>query len=100
MALDQGLQRILDFHLTPSISAEKKSGRPSKKKAARELGRNIESRVPSVNFEPLTPPPTSIIDGALDAAGKMLTLDTEGPSFTGDGSLVPYLDIIEIESDD
>ena len=55
------------------------------------MGRNIESRVSSVNFEPLTPPPTSIIDGALD---------TEGPSFTGDGSLVPYLDIIEIESDD
>ena len=64
------------------------------------MGRNIESRVSSVNFEPLTPPPTSIIDGALDAAGKMLTLDTEGPSFTGYGSLVPYLDIIEIESDD
>ena len=64
------------------------------------MGRNIESRVPSVNLEPLTPPPTSIIDGALDAAGKMLTLDTEDPSFTGDGSLVPYLDIIEIESDD
>lgn len=41
-----------------------------------------------------------IYDGSLDAAAKVLTLDTEGPSFSGDGSLVPYQDIIEIESDD
>lgn len=41
-----------------------------------------------------------IYDGKLDEAGKVLTLDTEGPSFSGDGSLVPYQDIIGIESDD
>src|SRR5688572_16447612 len=28
-----------------------------------------------------------IYEGSLDAAGKVLTLDTEGPSFVGDGKL-------------
>jgi hypothetical protein len=46
-----------------------------------------------------------IYDGQLDAAGKVLTLDTEGPSFTPDGKLVEgkmakYQDIIEFKSDD
>jgi hypothetical protein len=39
-------------------------------------------------------------EGTLDASGKVLTLDTEGPSFTGDGSLAKYQDIIEFVSDD
>ena len=39
-------------------------------------------------------------DGALDAAGKVLTLDTEGPSSSGDGSMAKYQDIIELRSDD
>ena len=38
-------------------------------------------------------------DGSLDAAGRVLTLDTEGPSWTGDGT-AKYKDIIEIVSDD
>jgi hypothetical protein len=38
-------------------------------------------------------------EGSLDAAKKVLTLDTEGPSFTGEG-LVPYQDIIEFIDDD
>lgn len=41
-----------------------------------------------------------IYDGALDASGKVLTLDTEGPSFAGDGKLARYQDIIEIVSAD
>lgn len=41
-----------------------------------------------------------IYDGALDTSEKVLTLDTEGPSFSGDGSLVRYQDIVEIENDD
>lgn len=41
-----------------------------------------------------------IYDGVLDDTGKVLTLDTEGPSFSGDGSLAPYQDIIEVENDD
>ena len=40
-----------------------------------------------------------IYDGALDAAEKVLTLDTEGPKFTGEG-LAKYQDIIEFVSDD
>jgi hypothetical protein len=36
-----------------------------------------------------------IYDGALDAAGKILTLDAEGPSFAADGKLAKYQDIIE-----
>lgn len=39
-------------------------------------------------------------NGALDAAEKVLTLDTEGPSFAGDGTMSKYQDIIEFVSDD
>jgi len=41
-----------------------------------------------------------IYDGALDAAEKVLTLDTVGPSFAGDGKMAKYQDIIEIKSPD
>ena len=41
-----------------------------------------------------------IYEGELDPAGKVLTLDTEGPSFTGDGKMAKYKDRIEIKSDD
>ncbi|MFO1008244.1 MAG: DUF1579 domain-containing protein [Planctomycetaceae bacterium] len=34
--------------------------------------------------------------GMLDAARKVLTLDSEGPSFSGDGTMAKYQDIIEI----
>ena len=33
-------------------------------------------------------------------AGKVLTLDTEGPDFSGGLAMVPYQDIIEFVSDD
>jgi len=39
-------------------------------------------------------------NGVLDATGKILTLDSEGPSFAGDGTMAKYQDIIEIVSDD
>jgi hypothetical protein len=41
-----------------------------------------------------------IYDGALDANGKVLTLDTEGPAMSGDGKMAKYKDIIEIENND
>jgi hypothetical protein len=41
-----------------------------------------------------------IYNGTLDASGKVLTLDTEGPDFSGAPGLVPYQDIIEFVSDD
>lgn len=39
-------------------------------------------------------------EGQLDADRKVLTLDTEGPSFTGDGSMARYQDVITIISPD
>jgi hypothetical protein len=39
-------------------------------------------------------------DGALDAAGRVLTLDTEGPHFSGGGKRARYQDVIEFKSDD
>ena len=36
-----------------------------------------------------------VYDGSLDASGKVLTLDTIGPSFASDGQLAKYQDIIE-----
>src|SRR5689334_6698336 len=40
-----------------------------------------------------------IYNGSLDAAGKKLTLDTEGPDFSGGTGMVPYQDIIEFVDD-
>ncbi|MBO0698731.1 MAG: DUF1579 domain-containing protein [Zavarzinella sp.] len=41
-----------------------------------------------------------VYDGQLDASGKVLTLDTEGPDFKTPGKLVRYQDIIEWKGDD
>ncbi|MFO0942288.1 MAG: DUF1579 domain-containing protein [Pirellulales bacterium] len=41
-----------------------------------------------------------LYDGSLDENEKILTLDAEGPSFAGDGTMAKYQDIIEfIDSD-
>jgi hypothetical protein len=39
-------------------------------------------------------------EGTLDASGKVLTLDTEGPGMSGDGKMMKYKDIITFVSDD
>lgn len=41
-----------------------------------------------------------LYDGALDAAEKVLTLDSEGPSMTGTGQMAKFRDVIEFLSDD
>jgi hypothetical protein len=41
-----------------------------------------------------------LYDGALDAAGRVLTLETEGPSMADQGKMAKYRDVIELESDD
>jgi hypothetical protein len=41
-----------------------------------------------------------VYEGTLDSAGKVLTLDTEGPGMAGDGKMVKYKDVIEFKSDD
>jgi len=41
-----------------------------------------------------------VYDGALDPAGAVLTLDTEGQSMAGDGKMAKYQDVIELKSDD
>lgn len=38
--------------------------------------------------------------GTLDATGQVLTLDSEGPNFSGDGTMSKYQDIIEFIGDD
>jgi hypothetical protein len=40
-----------------------------------------------------------IYNGTLDAAGKVLTLDTEGPDFSGGTGMTKYQDIIEFVDD-
>jgi hypothetical protein len=39
-------------------------------------------------------------NGSLDASGKILTLDSEGPSLVGDGTMAKYQDIIEFVTND
>lgn len=39
-------------------------------------------------------------EGSLDASGRVLTLDTEGPSFTDPNKTSRYHDIIEVKSED
>jgi hypothetical protein len=41
-----------------------------------------------------------IYSGSLDAAGKVLTLNAEGPDFSGGPNMVKYQDIIEFVSHD
>ena len=41
-----------------------------------------------------------VYDGELDPAAKVLTLDSEGPSFTTEGKMAKYRDVIEIKTDD
>jgi hypothetical protein len=41
-----------------------------------------------------------VYDGSLDPAGKVLTLNTEGPSMTAEGKMGKYRDVIEFQSDD
>lgn len=40
-----------------------------------------------------------VYDGELDAAEKVLALDSEGPAMTGEGKLAKYRDAIEFKSD-
>jgi len=39
-------------------------------------------------------------NGTLDEAEKILTLDSDGPSFSGDGTIAKYQDIVEFITDD
>jgi Protein of unknown function (DUF1579) len=41
-----------------------------------------------------------LYEGTLDSNHRVLTLDAEGPSFAGDGSVVKYHDIIEVMDKD
>ncbi|MGH8521937.1 MAG: DUF1579 domain-containing protein [Gammaproteobacteria bacterium] len=41
-----------------------------------------------------------VYDGALDAAERVLTLDTEGPDMAAEGKMAKYKDAIEWKSDD
>jgi uncharacterized protein DUF1579 len=41
-----------------------------------------------------------VYDGALDATERVLTLDADGPSMAGDGTMAKYRDEIELRSDD
>lgn len=41
-----------------------------------------------------------LYEGELDPTGKILTLDSEGPSFAEEGKMAKYKDVIEIKSDD
>jgi hypothetical protein len=41
-----------------------------------------------------------VYDGALDAARRVLTLEAEGPSMAGDGTMATYRDVIELTDDD
>jgi hypothetical protein len=41
-----------------------------------------------------------IYEGNLDSTGKILTLDTEGPSMAPGGKIAKYQDIIELKNDD
>jgi hypothetical protein len=41
-----------------------------------------------------------VYDGALDGAERVLSLESDGPSMAGDGSLARYQDAIELVDDD
>jgi len=74
---------------------------PSAQTAARDLGVvNIANAGPPVVAPFIASMMTHMwsYDGALDASEMVLTLDAEGPSFTGEG-MAKYQDIIEFVDD-
>jgi len=41
-----------------------------------------------------------VYDGELDAAGRVLTLNAEGPNMAAEGKMAKYRDVIEFKSED
>src|SRR5262245_12489669 len=41
-----------------------------------------------------------LYEGELDASGNVLSLNSEGPSFTEEGKTAKYRDVIEFKNDD
>ena len=41
-----------------------------------------------------------VYDGFLDEAGRVLTLEAEGPNMAEEGKMARYRDVIELRSDD
>jgi Protein of unknown function (DUF1579) len=41
-----------------------------------------------------------VYDGALDAAGRVLTLHAEGPHMAAEGQMAKYKDVVEFKSED
>jgi hypothetical protein len=41
-----------------------------------------------------------VYDGELDPTGRVLTLNSEGPSMDGDGTTTRFKDVLELKSDD
>ena len=41
-----------------------------------------------------------VYEGDVDAAGRILSLQADGPSFSGDGTIATYQDIVEVMTDD
>jgi len=41
-----------------------------------------------------------VYDGSLDPAGRVLTLEAEGPDMAGQGKTANYRDVIELKTDD
>ena len=66
--------------------------------AAKDRQGFIEGRIAEIESKLSA---AQVIDpSSLDAGGNILTLDTVGPSFSGDGSSAKYQDIIEFKSAD
>lgn len=64
------------------------------------LGYDIDQKKFTGSWAGSMMPGMFFYEGQLDTANKVLTLNTEGPSFTGDGTRAKYQDVITIKSRD
>ena len=86
-------------HLIGGLGAEVEVRRNDSLTVAEALSGGHDAIVLSPG--PCTPTEAGIcLDLVREGAGKVLTLDTEGPDFTTPGKTTQYQDILEIKSDD
>jgi len=94
----ESVRAIGEFWIVAEAQGEMPGGSPATNIVT--LGYNPQKERFVGTFFSSMMPRLWLYEGALDAAERVLTLDTEGPSMTVEGETARYQDVMEIFSDD